>query len=327
MLIIDGFFGRWCTGTMIANTNEDETPYLISANHCLFTIGGSELDLTAWVFVFDYYSPSCMNDIDGELVRSISGAELISSSDSTDFALLKLKGIPDSTWEIPYAGWSLQKSSGQSYSIHHPSGDVKKISFDNDPIIEEYLETEKLHAWKVYWDEGTTELGSSGSALFNEDNLFIGQLYGGNAKCSGRYPDGQEDYYGQFYKSWDFENGMNKQVASWLDPKGIINETVREQAGYIPNSLVNVLPSKKLKKELFAYYDVQTNELKIKQNNIDFIEGELDLINSLGQSCSSIKLDYFQEYTLNVSSLSRGVYILNCRLDNGRIDVIKISIY
>ena len=179
----------------------------------------------------------------------------------------------------------------------------------------------------MYWDEGTTELGSSGSALFNEDNLFIGQLYGGNAKCSGRYPDGQEDYYGQFYKSWDFENGMNKQVASWLDPKGIINETVREQAGYIPNSLVNVLPSKKLKKELFAYYDVQTNELKIKQNNIDFIEGELDLINSLGQSCSSIKLDYFQEYTLNVSSLSRGVYILNCRLDNGRIDVIKISIY
>ena len=62
--------------------------------------------------------------------------------------------------------------------------------------------------WRVLWDDGGTYGGSSGSPVFNEDGLLVGQLSGGSGNC---YSGDTEDYYGKF--SLSFSN-----VSQWLDP-------------------------------------------------------------------------------------------------------------
>src|SRR5690606_27422856 len=47
-------------------------------------------------------------------------------------------------------------------------------------------------------DDGTTEPGSSGSGLWNQNGHLIGQLYGGQASCGNNV----NDYYGRFDVSW-----------------------------------------------------------------------------------------------------------------------------
>jgi hypothetical protein len=75
--------------------------------------------------------------------------------------------------------------------IHHPSGDQKKISQTTSTTsAATYLDraswaTSNTHI-KVTWAQGTTEGGSSGSAVFNPEGRIVGQLHGGYASCSAR---------------------------------------------------------------------------------------------------------------------------------------------
>lgn len=66
----------------------------------------------------------------------------------------------------------------------------------------------------VYWGEGVTETGSSGSAIFNDSNHIIGTLQGGYASC--RNPGG-EDYYGRFDLA--FQSGLNQFLAAAQKPE------------------------------------------------------------------------------------------------------------
>lgn len=65
-----------------------------------------------------------------------------------------------------------------------------------------------------HWDIGTTEPGSSGSPLFNQDNRVIGQLHGGDAACD----NDESDWYGAFYASWTGGDKSSSRLLDWLDP-------------------------------------------------------------------------------------------------------------
>ena len=43
--------------------------------------------------------------------------------------------------------------------------------------------TNDTHTAQIDWDDGTTEPGSSGSPLFDQNHRVIGQLHGGYAAC------------------------------------------------------------------------------------------------------------------------------------------------
>jgi len=201
---------RICTGTLINNVNQDLTPYFLTANHCL---GGEE----TWVFMFHYESPSC-SDIDGPTSYTLSGSTLLANTSYSDFALLLLDEEPPSEWDLYWAGWNNEDSpSPQSVAIHHPSGDIKKISFDYDPVTSaNYLSSSGTTHWRIgSWDEGTTEGGSSGSPLFDDDHRIVGQLHGGYASCTSLTPD----WYGKFSKSWDYGSSASTRLQDWLDPE------------------------------------------------------------------------------------------------------------
>ena len=69
---------------------------------------------------------------------------------------------------------------------------LQKICRENDPVTTTSFGS--VSAWEVAdWDEGVTEPASSGSPLFNQNQLLIGQLYGGSAACNGTTDNNQDD--------------------------------------------------------------------------------------------------------------------------------------
>ncbi len=245
-----------CTGALINNTNNDETPYFLTAHHCT----GEAYN--TWVFYFNYESPTC-NGVDGSISQTVSGCQLrattsASDAQNLDFCLVELSSTPESAYNPYYAGWNKgTAAASNTIGIHHPSGDVKKISKDNDaPVTGDYGSFGDNAHWQVLeWDLGTTEGGSSGSPLFDENHRIIGDLTGGQASCANSI----NDYYAKFTISWDYYSTSAKQLKSWLDPAGS-NPTTLD--GYDPNggAIVACDFINNFANDPLTYYDFSTSK-------------------------------------------------------------------
>jgi lysyl endopeptidase len=230
---------QYCTGVLLNNTSYNGDPLLLTAKHCIDRPAVAQ----GTVFEFRYESPSCFGG-DGTLEYSISGAQSLAIGDSIDFSLVRLSVPPPSSFEAYYAGWDLsgEQRSG-STTIHHPEGDVKKISFDFrppsstaspsdvDPEFADYLYDSFW--WIRKWDIGSTEPGSSGSPLFNGQKKVIGILSWGAARCgdstgydpvAGRIifdkTVNEDDFYTKLNVAWDHNEENILSLRPWLDPGG-----------------------------------------------------------------------------------------------------------
>lgn len=91
---------------------------------------------------------------------------------------------------------------------------MKKICREDDPVTQSTMSGADV--WMVAdWDQGVTEPASSGSPLFNQNQLIVGQLYGGTAACSGTNDNGQDDNYGRLDVSWDGSSASTR-LKDWL---------------------------------------------------------------------------------------------------------------
>lgn len=203
-IIVNGGFAA-CTGSLVNNTSNDGTPYFLTANHCL----GNP---NTWTYYFNHESSTCTGTT-GPTNMSISGGALLMSDGGSDVALIELSSTPPSSWNVEYAGWDASGSNPENATgIHHPSGDLKKICFEEDSPYTS--STGGAQVWWInQWEAGVTEPGSSGSPLFDQNHRIIGQLYGGAAACSGSVNNGAYDFYGRFDVSW----GLG--VSDYLDPQ------------------------------------------------------------------------------------------------------------
>jgi hypothetical protein len=200
----------FCTGFMVNNTAEDETPYFMTANHCGISSGNASSLVVYW----NFESPTCGQQGGGSLSQSQTGSYYRASYSSSDFTLVELDSLPDPSWGVTYAGWNRGAGNPASaVAIHHPNTDEKSISFEYDPCTTtSYLGTSQpgdgTHIRVADWDEGTTEPGSSGSPLFDQNHRVVGQLHGGYAACGNN----SADWYGRFSVSWS--HGLSQ----YLDP-------------------------------------------------------------------------------------------------------------
>lgn len=229
VMLVSGSSG-FCTGALINNTLNDGKPYVLTANHCYS-------DPTTWIFRFNWEAASCANG-SNPTFQSLSGAILRSRRTPTDFCLVEITGglvgntVP-SAYSPYFSGWD---KSGviptSSVCVHHPSGDIKKIAFDDHPAVvsQEMGSTEANSTWTVIWDRSTTtEPGSSGSPLFDQNHRIIGQLWGGGASCSNL---SSPDYYGRVSSSWEPASSTSaNQLKFWLDPNNVGAEFIN---GYDP---------------------------------------------------------------------------------------------
>jgi len=227
MLVSDG--AGFCSGSLVNNTANDGTPYILTANHCYS-------DPTSWVFYFNWQSSTCANPGSSPAYNSISGATLKARTTTSDFCLVQMNSTPPANYGVYYAGWNRSTTAATSTTcIHHPSGDIKKISLGGAPTVADNIDCGNGAAatWKVYWS-GTacTEGGSSGSPLFDQNHLIVGQLYGGASTC-GATAANMYDYYGRFPVSWTGDGTNSTRLSNWLDPLATSPTTL---TGYDPNT-------------------------------------------------------------------------------------------
>ncbi|HBC04418.1 MAG TPA: secretion system protein Por, partial [Aequorivita sp.] len=226
--------GYLCSAALINNTRNDKTPYLLTTNHCLQNSNPS-----LWSIRFNWVSPTPVcgtGDESGDLQTNftISGAELRANNAKSDFALVELfDKIPES-WDVAFAGWDNSDNDPLfEVGIHHPNGDIMKICRDDSGA--EKIDANGTQVWLIGggnhgsgngWEIGTTESGSSGSPLFDENGRIIGQLYAGQSACNGLENNGDYDIYGRFGISWNYGTTQQTRLKEWLDPTNSGHTTV-----------------------------------------------------------------------------------------------------
>lgn len=216
VMLVSGSNG-FCSGALVNNVLNDGKPYVLTADHCFS-------NPASWIFRFNWQATNCTNPAASPSFVSLSGAVLRARGATSDFCLVEITGgligntVPAAY--IPYfAGWDNSNvTPASAVCIHHPSGDIKKISFENDPLISTSWGggPANTHWGITNWDSGVTEPGSSGSPIFDQNHRVVGQLHGGASACGAA---ALSDEYGKFGYSWNpAGSNSTNQLKFWLDP-------------------------------------------------------------------------------------------------------------
>lgn len=219
------FSGSLCTGQLINNTAGDNQRLFITANHCV----SSAADAGSMVLYWKYENPSCRTPgsgasgtplpLTGNAIVQTGGALLRASHSPSDTTLVELNSAIPAAADPFWVGWD--RSTGPKAGgvvIHHPQGDEKRISFENDALVLDDAAIDGVpgvNHWRVNdWDLGTTEPGSSGSGLLSPEQRLIGVLSGGAAACGNNDPD----WFGRLATAWEGSGSLGTRVRDWLDP-------------------------------------------------------------------------------------------------------------
>lgn len=246
--------GGTCTGSLINNTKRDNRLLLLTANHCFLNsdLQSNKYDATFnskldnIVFTWNYEKSGCGTGT-APTNQTTTGATIIANYRNSDFALLELRESPE-RYNVCFNGFDATTGSTPTsgVGIHHPSGDVKKISqidgslvFQSNPCAGTAFGPETNYYGLTFKNDNgttTTEGGSSGSPLFNSAKMIVGQLFGGAGRdratgmCDNSLlmSDGKEcataefdvGLYGKLSVSWDTGEGKQRSLGEWLDPVG-----------------------------------------------------------------------------------------------------------
>lgn len=301
--------GYLCSATLVNNTKADKTPYLLTANHCL-----ENSNPALWSIRFNWISPNpaCGTGADsGQLNTNftMSGVEVKASNSLTDFALVKINNPIPESWDVAFAGWDNSDADPLfEVGIHHPNGDIMKICRDDSGAQKTKVNETEVWligggqlGWGDGWEIGTTEGGSSGSPLFNENGKIIGQLYAGNAACDNNEGNGEYDVYGRFAVSWNAGNSPEERLKDWLDFANT-GETSMETLQNILN-----VPDFELTGELKIYPNPASTSITVMNHRYPHLSYEFS--NLLGQSIQGGNLSDSMN-TISLENLAEGVYLL-----------------
>ncbi len=210
----------YCTGTLLNDSGSSGTPYFLTANHCISSQTVASSLQTDWFF----RAPSCNNrTLSSSSVRRTGGATLLYATSATDTSFMRLNDTPPAG--AVFAGWNASASSINSSAIgvHHPRGDLLKISFGQIYASANCQSTGGTgisctnasgmqgNYYAVSWNQGLTEGGSSGSGLF-QGNYLVGTLYGGSSSTSCSVST--VAVYGRF------DLAYQSALSQWLAPPG-----------------------------------------------------------------------------------------------------------
>ncbi len=207
-----------CSGFLVNNTAKDQRPFFMTANHCGVVLANAATVVVYW----NFQSPVCGERGGGSMAEFQSGSTFRAGNALSDFTLVELDDPVNPAFKPSYAGWERGPADPASgVVIHHPSVDEKSISFDNHPLeTTSYYGTvvpgDGTHLRVIAYDLGSTEPGSSGSPLFDQNHHAVGQLHGGDAACGNNL----SDYYGRLYLSWTGGGTPDTRLSDWLDPLG-----------------------------------------------------------------------------------------------------------
>ena len=205
-----------CSGTLLNDLDAStQVPYFLTAEHCVETEGEARSMELYWFFE----RSRCGGPAPTSTTRQSGGATRLASeritaaAGGTDFALVRLNRSPPRGAGL--SGWTSRGllPGDRLVNIHHPAGDLKKISpsvferfgdWREGPVPTDGAVNLTHH---VVLPETPTEGGSSGSGLWarrdGADHL-VGMLTGGLVGCQNT-----EDWFGRFDRFYP-------QISQWL---------------------------------------------------------------------------------------------------------------
>ena len=214
-----------CSGSAVNNVLNDGRPYFITADHC----GVRSSNAASMVVYWNHENTACRTPGSGQnggngngpINNFNSGAALRASYTPSDMTLVELDDPINPDHEVFLAGWSRTGTPEMAVGIHFPNTSEKRISFDFDALLStsDYSRSSNpdgTHWMVIDWDNGSTEGGSSGSPIYDQDGRMVGQLSGGDAACGNDEPD----WYGKFSVGWDGGGSSSSRLRDWLDPEG-----------------------------------------------------------------------------------------------------------
>lgn len=238
--VVEGGGAGWCSGSLVNNTAQDCKPLFLTALHC--GVNATTSNFNNWRFYFRYEAPTCNNPaVQGQLANNfITGCVKMASSNDgggtngSDFLLVQLGSIANEAATVTtlktanfnayWNGWDANTTATTGGAgIHHPAGDIKKISTFTGTTVSTYWQGGSPSGthWLMSWSSnanghGVTEGGSSGSPLFNNSGRIVGTLTGGSSYCNALT---SPDVYGKMSFHWT-SNGApsNEQLKTFLDP-------------------------------------------------------------------------------------------------------------
>ena len=208
-----------CSGTLLNDLDAStQIPYFLTAEHCVETEGEARSMELYWFFE----RSRCGGPAPTHTTRQSGGAtrlaweRITEVAGGTDFALLRLNRSPPRGAGL--SGWTSRPllPGDRLVNIHHPAGDLKKISASVFERFGDWREgpvpTDGANlTHHVVLPETPTEGGSSGSGLWarrdGADHL-VGMLTGGLVGC-----EGTEDWFGRFDRFYP-------QISQWLGGEG-----------------------------------------------------------------------------------------------------------
>jgi hypothetical protein len=320
LLIVEGNLQGYCSGAMVNTTAMDCRKYLLTALHCGETV--TDADWLSCSVRFNYQRSGCGTGISTTTNNRVGVYHLADSQDGggstgSDFLLLELEDDIPANYNVYFAGWSADAvTPADVVGIHHPAGDVKKISTATN-VVSSTWQAPGNH-WKVVWMEtetnwGVTEGGSSGSPIFDQNRKIVGHLTGGSSYCDS---PSQPDFYGKLDKDWDDNpNPASQELKVWLDP-GNTGLTNMLGAYRNPNAVSPCDPA--LANDVL---EIQFHDLVIAPAICDaFTRVTIDrfqsvesirLFDSTGRLMNQWKMSD-NSLSIDTQSLSSGTYFITC---------------
>ncbi|MEM8930085.1 MAG: serine protease [Acidobacteriota bacterium] len=224
---------RYCTGFLINNTAQDGRPLFVTAGHC----GIDESNASSVVVIWNHQLETCDGTTTEPGPQFQTGAILRAVDRRADIALIELDDPPPPPAQVAWAGWDRSDDEPvRAAAIHHPNTDRKRIALTDGPVhAAHHLQKARVrgadHLRVSGWTRGTTEGGSSGSPLFNEDFRAVGVLHGGYAACG----NGDADWFGRLSAAWDGDEA-GERLRDWLDPLGTQTVVLDAMAPELPDA-------------------------------------------------------------------------------------------
>jgi len=199
--------GGLCSGSIMNNTNADNTPYLLTANHC----GG--MSGAQFKFNFEYNGCGTGGTNNGQ---NLSGSQFLANrssgnpcgSNNVDSQLYVLNNSIPASYNAFYAGWNRttnQTGGGPAVGIGHGGGNQKNMAVDNNGA------SNCTNWWQATWSNGYITGGNSGGPLFDGNKRVLGP-----ACCVNNFTCGQQTaWYGKLGVFWNLTN-----ISQYLDPAG-----------------------------------------------------------------------------------------------------------
>ncbi|MCL2830793.1 MAG: hypothetical protein FWD77_08680 [Betaproteobacteria bacterium] len=287
-----------CSGSLVADANQTGTPYFFTANHCISDAATARTLVTRWNFQYEF----CIGST-GEPPGSLwlySGADYLNSEFNNDHSLLRLRDR--APMGATFLGWSTDslKAYDTMVAIHHPNGDVKKISwgYAQEPPTGDVNVEGALHSnlWGITYTDGITQGGSSGSPLLRCDQSeckLFGGLFAGMTGIGCYGPD--FNWYSKFSVAYP-------ALKPWLGgsgpaPSGAIVQTAKTQT-YLGDGLSRVQVSVRRSNDTSGTSSVQyATSAGTASPGLDFVSASGTLTWSAGETEKTV--------TLQLSSASR----------------------